>query len=254
MEKKGSLYLAITTNVGEFNTKGFYLDKDNSKLFTFRKSKYGNKVDNSYKANLYLLSFERVVDGDYCMCIHIGGVPINGEIHRVTDEIEKNQTYQGYYVSKIIASTDNNLVYLIKNHNDFDSEIPLPKFSDEFLEKYIKTYNLGIQMFDVDYCIDMDNDIVDLYKTSKKSKLDLEYCNHTGLLYVNNVAFTMDMVDRLTEVFNTKILTNTKQFKYSITIKDKCNKAKVSISNKDLKYIERELKKFPSLAKDEDFN
>jgi hypothetical protein len=80
--------------------------------------------------------------------------------------------------------------------------------------------------------------------------MDIQYCKHTGLLYVNGVAFTQEMVDRVKSILNKK----TEQFEYSVTVKDSVNEAEVTVTPVVMEGINFVLQYHPDgIASDADF-
>jgi hypothetical protein len=83
--------------------------------------------------------------------------------------------------------------------------------------------------------------------------MEINYCNHTGLLYVNGVAFTRERIALVKSVLeNNKKLGE--QFEYSVNIKDTANKAEVTVTPVILEGIEFIAAAHPDgIASDEDF-
>lgn len=60
--------------------------------------------------------------------------------------------------------------------------------------------------------------------------MKIEFCENTGLLYINDVAVTNEMYEHL----HTIIDYNNMQFNCSVIINDKINEARVAISKDEL--------------------
>lgn len=81
--------------------------------------------------------------------------------------------------------------------------------------------------------------------------MEIEYCIHTGLLYVGNVAFTKEMVERTKKIIEAQ----TDQFEYNVVIYDNYNQSQLTVDAELLEEIEDEINKHPNgIASDEDFN
>lgn len=79
---------------------------------------------------------------------------------------------------------------------------------------------------------------------------ELSFCNHTGLLYVNGVAFTEEMVERLSQL----LIQNTEQFIYSVVIKDVNNQSETTVTAGDLVIIRNYISTLCNgIASDNDF-
>lgn len=80
--------------------------------------------------------------------------------------------------------------------------------------------------------------------------MEITYCNLTGLLYVNDVAFTKEMYKRIKSL----ISASTDQFEYNVVIYDNGNNSQVTIDSELLSQIEFKLKKLKNkIASDKDF-
>ena len=79
--------------------------------------------------HLYIISDDEIKEGD---------------LHITSDH-----SGFGFRKYKIIATTDTSLKVIIPRHNDFDSEYILPQPSQQFIEKYIESYNKGEVITDV---------------------------------------------------------------------------------------------------------
>lgn len=76
----------------------------------------------------------------------------------------------------------------------------------------------------------------------------IQYCSNTGLLYVNGVAFTKEMIERV----KSTIAQKTDQFEYGLLVIDNVNEESVVIAEKVLHDIEEAACKY-DVASDEDF-
>ena len=80
-----------------------------------------------------------------------------------------------------------------------------------------------------------------------------QYCNQTGLLYVDGVPFTKESIEKVKTViaFNKE---NKGQFEYAIVIQDNANEAVVAIDQEVLNEIEAYVAvNNLNLAEDKDF-
>jgi hypothetical protein len=76
----------------------------------------------------------------------------------------------------------------------------------------------------------------------------IHYCRHTGLLYVNGVAFTREKIQKVKEVIDQK----DNQFEYGVLVIDRGNGSDVLVAEKMLHDIE-EAASLCNVASDKDF-
>lgn len=82
--------------------------------------------------------------------------------------------------------------------------------------------------------------------------MKLTYCEHTGLLYLDGVAFTKE---RVKEVMDIMTLSNNNkgQFEYSLTIKDTVNENKITIDKNNYSEFIDMIIHHVNIAEDKDF-
>jgi len=87
--------------------------------------------------------------------------------------------------------------------------------------------------------------------------MEINYCDHTGLLYVNEVAFTKERIEKIKNIidYGNK---NHNQFDYSVCVNDQINEDSVVVDIEVMalieEYIEDIGKDGLTIASDEDFN
>jgi hypothetical protein len=80
--------------------------------------------------------------------------------------------------------------------------------------------------------------------------MNIHYDIHTGLLYVDGVAFTQEMVDRLRAM----ISQTTDQFEYQVKVFDRVNHSSVQVGSLTLEAIDFIMQHHPEgIAHDADF-
>lgn len=124
----------------------------NKKLYLAYKDYNGKELSGCTLHHLYTISDDEIKEGDWC---------IEGNKHPNLFQVKEFNSVTGIvreingkpYIldacRKIIATTDTSLKEIIKNHNDFDSVFSYPQPSQQFIEKYIKSYNKGEVIADV---------------------------------------------------------------------------------------------------------
>jgi hypothetical protein len=77
-------------------------------------------------------------------------------------------------------------------------------------------------------------------------------CSHTGLLYVNGVAFTKERIKAVFDLMNYG-LKNKGQFNYTILIEDTANEAEIRIDKDNINELMSAVIDYVDIANDEDF-
>lgn len=84
--------------------------------------------------------------------------------------------------------------------------------------------------------------------------MDITYCAYTGLLYFNEVPFTVERIKYVVDMINYGNK-NQRQFDYSIIIHDKVNGNTVAIDNTNIdEFLKAVAENFNKIASDNDFN
>jgi transcriptional regulator len=80
--------------------------------------------------------------------------------------------------------------------------------------------------------------------------MNIHYDVHTGLLYVDDVPFTQEMIDRCKALINQ----GTEQFEYQVKVFDRVNHASVQVGSLTLEAIDFIMQHHPDgIASDKDF-
>jgi hypothetical protein len=155
MFKRCKVVLLPTNKAENALIKAVHLNYYGNRYFT---KEYLNSID-SEAFHLYILSDDKVKEGDWFMRTHIMGVPIDGI--PVKADCDKT-THLGDYIMKIIASTDPSLdVLMSRPYLGITRTISSP--SPLFIVKYISEYNKGNQIYDVMVEYDSSDDNMDNY-------------------------------------------------------------------------------------------
>lgn len=92
--------------------------------------------------HLYIISDEEIKEGDWHLHYYNGKPLIDQSFNGGVDAI--NSVRENFEYKKIIATTDPDLVYLIKETERGKIEQHLPKPTEEFLREFMERYNGGI--------------------------------------------------------------------------------------------------------------
>lgn len=83
--------------------------------------------------------------------------------------------------------------------------------------------------------------------------MNIVNCVHTGLLYVNEVAFTVERIKYVVDIINYS-KKNGEQFDYSVIITDKNNNGVVMINQYNVDEFLQAVADNENIASDKDFN
>lgn len=130
-----------------------YLRLMYAKSFGFDQFDHNKNLRHTFKHHLYILSDDEIVDGDYFL--YMFGDKSTWEI--VIAETKLGNPNDRKNCKKIIATTDTSLTVGRLEHTEncrFPDEkefvqMPLPQLPQEFIERYVESYNKGKPITDV---------------------------------------------------------------------------------------------------------
>ena len=162
---KRAQVVKITTTNKENALKGY---NDNSLIFKHTANYKTIDAEEGFTKffHLYIVVQEEIKEGDWFV----------RDFDNVIIKANSNSDHKEYNCKKIIASTDTSCNYII--HDDTvpypkGSQVRLPQPSQQFIDKYIESYNIGNIITDVlveyEYLLD-DNTVIPYWKLKVNPK------------------------------------------------------------------------------------
>jgi len=182
--------------------------------------------------HLYIISDDEIKEGDWILLPNkrITQIPNNIKL-----KIPFNNFTKGYSLSdckKIIATTDTSLKRAVPQEQlgeKFNDYYPLPKPSQQFIEKYIEFYNKGEVITDVLVEYEWIDCLYHVEKTTRKKVVKTNYKDNTIT------------IKKLKDIWNREEVINLLTKQYTELVKEVGQLAKIGINMEPTQFIEENL-------------